>query len=256
MEAESMKKGLAIAAALMVCAIQAAAASARVQVPSGDTCAFSGTANQYTVSVKVAAGSQQSGLAFGAPGLTISNISISGNNGTMSTSGLPPNTTAAWTSDAALTGTVAATLTVSGTATGPFIVVPSDASQQGSFMDAVTCSSAVPVTKAVPIAVSSRATYSAKVKAWRLLVIVPSKGHISAAQPHAPNTALRIFQPVVEVRDFATKSGGHFALTLRPTPHGSALLRAKGSVTINLRVTFNAANGRTAHQTVTLTLRK
>ena len=251
-----MKKGLAIIGVLASCAIFAGAAGARVQVPSGDTCAFSGSANQYTVNVRVAAGSQQSGLAFGAPGLTISNISISGNNGSMTTAGLPPNTTAAWTSDTALTGTVAATLTVSGTATGPFVVAPADASSQGSYMDAVTCTAAVPVAKSVSIAVSSTATYSAKVKAWHLTVIVPSTGHISAVQPHAPNTALRIFKPVVIVRDFATKGGGHFALTLTPTPHGSALLRAKGSITLNLRVTFNAVNGQTAHQTVTLTLRK
>ena len=80
-----MKRLWAIAGALAITATLAAAVNARVEAPSGDTCTFTGSGTTYTVNIVSGAGVQQYGVAFGAPGLTITNIGISGRNGNFQT---------------------------------------------------------------------------------------------------------------------------------------------------------------------------
>src|SRR5205085_8349945 len=103
----------------------AAGAHARIQAPSGDTCTYSANGTTYTVNIVTGSGVQQFGFAFGAPGLTLTNVGISGQNGNFTTTKLPTGTTGAWISDAPLTGNVVATLTGTGSTTGAVVIVPS-----------------------------------------------------------------------------------------------------------------------------------
>src|SRR4051812_41128100 len=115
--------------ALSVVALAAALAAGAQGVRSGDKCTYSTNGSIYTVHIATAAGVQHFGFAFGAPGLTITNVGIPGQNGGFTTSGLPANTSGAWMSDAPLTGTVSATLTGNGSPAGPIVVVPSASAQ-------------------------------------------------------------------------------------------------------------------------------
>ena len=240
---------------LTVAAILAATAGARVQAPSGDTCTFGGSGTQYTVNVASGAGVQQYGVAFGAPGVTITNISIPGRNGTFTTTRLASKTTGAWTSDEQMTGSFQATLTLRGKPTGPFIIVPA-AAAQGSYYDAVRCTAAPAAPKTVLLKVASRATYSPKAGGWLLVVTVPVAGVVSAVQPLPPSTALQPSKSLVQTRKLGLQSRGKVTLTLKATPKGQAMLAAKKVITVNLRVAFDAEDGRAAHKTVALTLRK
>ena len=151
-----------------------------MQVASGDTCTYSANGTTYTVNIVTGSGVQQFGFAFGAPGMTLTNIGISGQNGNFTTAKLPANTGGAWISDAPLTGNVVATLTGSGSTTGPVVVVPAAASQS-SYFDAMTCSAATSYstqygTRTSPVAQPpSRSTFGAC-------------GRRSSATPAAPVT--------------------------------------------------------------------
>ena len=128
-----MRNVWAIATCVVVAAVLAGGGAARVQVASGDTCTYSANGTTYTVNIVTGSGVQQFGFAFGAPGMTLTNIGISGQNGNFTTAKLPANTGGAWISDAPLTGNVVATLTGSGSTTGPVVVVPAAASQSSYF---------------------------------------------------------------------------------------------------------------------------
>src|SRR3954451_2139968 len=118
-----MKKTLA----LTIAAFLAAVAGTASAVPSGDTCTYtpSSTGSQYTVNIVTGAGIAQYGYAFGTPGMTLSNIRVSGRNGNYTTQKLPPGTNGAWLSDEQLTGTGDASLQVSGKLTGGINIIPS-----------------------------------------------------------------------------------------------------------------------------------
>src|SRR5437762_4594621 len=131
----------ALAAAVSLPFVIAGTASARNEAPSGDTCTYSANGSTYTVNIVTGNGIQQYGYAFALPGATITNVGIAGQNGNFTTAKLPPNTTGGWISDAQLTGTSSATLTISGTASGPVVVVPT-AAAQASYYDPVTCAAA------------------------------------------------------------------------------------------------------------------
>lgn len=249
-----MNRFWAIASVLTVAAILVATADARVQAPSGDTCVYSGSGTQYTVNVTSGAGVEQHGVAFGAPGATITSISISGKNGNFSTAKLAPSTTGAWTSDEALTGTLAATVTLRGTVTGPFIIVPSSATQV--FYDPVTCTVSTGGQKTVSFTVAPGATYDAAAGAWHLVVTVPVAGTISAVQPLPKPTPTQTAKSLVQAKKVGSKSRGKVTLTLRATPDGQAMLAAKKSISVQLRVAFDAKDGRFGHKTVTLKLHK
>ena len=122
-----------LAIAISLASVLAGGASARIEVPSGDTCTYSANVGTYTVDIVTGNGIQQFGYAFGIPGATVTNVGITGQNGSFTASKLPPSTTGGWISDAQLTGTSAATLTVSGSGTGPVVVVPATAAQASYF---------------------------------------------------------------------------------------------------------------------------
>jgi hypothetical protein len=253
--------GSLVAAALLI-----APAGARPQAASGDTCTVSGSGTQVTLHVNIPAGQQQFGFAFRIDGATITNGSIPGANGNFSTTAeaLAPNTTAAWVSDAPLPGSSVVTLTTSGTAKSITIVPSVNASGVNSgsapvFLDPVTCtrSSAVPAGTAI-FSVAPRATYSPAAKAWHLVVAIPGPGTVSAVQP-VPTVGTgyakaATAKPLVQTRRMTLNTGGKVTLTLRPTSKGQTALAQNGSFKVQLRVTFDAQNGTSAHRTVSVTL--
>jgi hypothetical protein len=248
---------LATAAALMVVAATAQAA------PSGNTCTYaagsSGTA--YTVSIITGAGVQQYGFAFSAPGTTIKNISISGRNGSFTTSNLPAGSNGAWASDDPSSGTVSATLTLSGKPTGAIVVRPSEsrasatATGAGTYYDAVTCTATKAAPAALSFSVNSRATYVTSVRGWHLVVTVPTAATVSAKQAVLQSIDKRV-QSLVQAKQLGINSQGKVTLTLKPTPKGLTMLTAQKLIKVSLMVTVDASDGRQAHKTVSLTLRK
>ena len=245
-----------LAIALAAAAFLAPAAGAQTNVASGDTCTYNGSGSTYTVNIASGAGASQTGFAFQANGLSISNISVSGKNGSYTTANLPAGTTAGWSSDEQLNGSIAATLTVSGTLAGKIVVVPTGSS---SAYDSVTCSLHVnPAKPALDISVANL-KYVASAHGWHLLIKVPVAGTLSAVQPLATNiTPVNQLKAkaLVQTHSIGTKTGGLLTLTLRPTSSGSIVLASKSVIKLKLRVTFNAKDGRTAHKTVSLALRK
>jgi hypothetical protein len=255
-----MRRALTAAGLMATAAILAVAANARTQVPSGDTCTYSANGTAYTVNIVAASGVQQFGFAFGAPGLTLTNVGVSGQNGSMTTAKLPANTSAAWISDTPLTGNVVATLAGSGSTTGPVVVVPSAASQS-SYFDAVTCAAATSTNtggstaRALSFTVASHATYSRAAAGWHLVVSIPTAGTVSAKQPQATSIKVRP-KPLVQAKRQSLSSPGKVTLLVKATPQGQLVLASKGVLAVKLTITVDSKDGREAHKTVSLALRK
>jgi hypothetical protein len=245
-----MRTWWAIVSALLLTAALAVGVHA---ARSGDTCKYTVSGTITTVNIVTAAGIEQFGFAFGAPGLRITNVGIPGQNGMYTTSKLPANTSGAWISDTPLTGTVSVTLTGSG-ATGPIVVVPSGAAQS-SYFDPVTCSPGAPLNKTVSFTVASRATYSRAANGWHLVVTIPVAGIVSAKQPLAKTIKVRP-RPLVQAKREGLQSRGKVTLLLKATPQGQAVLNAQHVLRVKVAITFDAQDGREAHKTVTLSLRK
>jgi hypothetical protein len=245
-----MRRLLAIAISL---GLLAGTASARTEAPSGDTCTYSANGGTYTVNIVAGGGVQQFGYAFGLPGATITNVGIAGQNGSFTTAKLPPNTTGAWISDAQLTGTSSATLTVTGAGSGPVVVVPA-AAAQASYYDPVTCAATV-TEKPLAFTVGSRVTYSKAAGGWHLVVTIPAAGTVSAKQPLATSGKVKP-KPLVQAKREALNSRGKVTLLLKATPQGQAALNAQHVLNVRVTVTVDTKDGREAHKTVSLSLRK
>ena len=246
----------ATAAALMVVAATAQA------TPSGDTCTYGAGSsdNVYTVSILVGAGVQQYGFAVNAPGTTIKNIGVSGRNGNFTTSNLPAGSNGAWASDEQSSGTISATLTLAGKATGAIVVMPRQSrasatpTAAGTYYDAVKCTAAK-VAPALSFAVNPQATYVTSIRGWHLVVTVPTAAKVSAKQAILQSDKLHI-NSLVQAKQRGIKSQGKVTLTLKPTPKGLTMLTAQKMIKVKLMVTVDAADGREGHKTVSLTLRK
>ncbi|HEY3921558.1 MAG TPA: hypothetical protein VGL76_05530 [Gaiellaceae bacterium] len=252
-----MKK---LAIALVAAAFLAPAAGAQTKIASGDTCTYNGSGTTYTVNIVSGPGVQQYGFAVSAPGVTIGNISVPGRNGNFGTSSTPPGSNGnwgGWTSDEALTGSIVATVTVSGTPTGKFTILPEG--QNSATFDEVTCSLHLnPAKPTIDIKVS-KVKYVATAHGWHLMIKVPVAGTLSAVQPLATNiTPIKQLKAkaLVQTHSIGTKTGGMLTLTLRPTSSGSTVLATKSVIKVKLRVTFNAMDGRTAQKTVSIALRR
>jgi hypothetical protein len=234
--------------------VLAGTANARTDVPSGDRCTYSANGGTYTVNILTGSGVQQFGFAFGVPGATITNIGIAGQNGSFTTAKLPANTTGGWMSDTELTGTSSATLTLSGAGTGPVVVVPAAASQ-ASYYDPVTCAAATQTAKTLSFTVAPSASYSKAAGGWRLVVTIPTAATVSAKQPLAKSARVKP-KPLVQAKREALASRGKVTLLVKVTPQGQAVLNAKHVLNVRLTVTVDSKDGREAHKTVTLSLRK
>ena len=234
--------------------VLAATANAHTQVPSGDTCTYSASGATYTVNIVTGSGVPHYGYAFGVPGATVTNVGIAGQNGSFTTAKLPPDTTGGWISDTQLTGTSSATLTLSGAGTGPVVVVPA-AAAQGSYYDPVSCSAAVPAAKTLSFTVTPPATYSKAAGGWHLVVTIPAAGTVSAKQPLPTSISVKP-KPLVQTKRERLNTRGKATLLLKATPQGQAVLNAKHVLKVRLTVTVDAKDGREAHKTVSLSLRR
>jgi hypothetical protein len=230
--------------------------------PSGDTCTYAvGTSGTNTTVTIVTGGAQQYGFAFDAPGTAIKNVSISGRNGNFTTSNLPRGSNGAWTSDDQATGTLSATLILSGKATGAIVVRPSQTrasatpTAAGTYYDAVKCTLAKAAPTAFAFSVNPRATYVKSVSGWHLLVTVPTAATVSAKQAILQSPGQRV-QSLVQAKRLGIKSRGVVTLTLKPTPKGLAMLTSQKVIKVKMMVTVDAADGRQSHKTVSLALRK
>jgi len=248
--------GMSVTAAFMV-----ATSGAVIQSPIGDTCTASGSGSTYTLLIGTGSGPQQYGFAFGTGGATIANAVIPGNNGDFTTENLAPNTTGAWVSDTPLSGSFVVSLSLRGTPTGSFTVVPSGASQSPYFAR-VTCtlSSGTSPKAHAALSVNTHVTYDAAVGGWHIVVTVPTGGTVSAAQPEptisSASAKAVTAKPTIESNSVALKSAGKATLTLRPTGIGKTELKAKGAIKLQLRVTFDANNGTSGSKLLSLTLQK
>jgi hypothetical protein len=239
----------------------AGTAGARTQTASGDTCGAAGNGTSYTLHIKVSPGAQQFGFAFRAPGTKIMNAVIPGVNGNFSaTQGVAVSASGAWTSDAPLTGTPVVTLTTTSAVNGHFTVVPLGASQTPAF-DPVACTLSIGAgLPSVSFSVNGHTTYVAHLALWHMAVTVPTGGTVSAQQllPTIGTASAKSVtaKAAVQVRRVVSRHGGKVTLALKPTSSGQARLAANGSLTVRLRVVFDADNGKASDKLVSVTLKK
>jgi hypothetical protein len=249
--------GVCLPAAFLV-----APSGAAVKAPSGDTCTATGNGTSFTLNIAVTPnGPSQGGFAFGASGVSVTNINIAGNQGALSTQNLPTNTTGEWllTTPAVPGGTLTASLTTSGPVTGSFTVVAAN-SPPSTFSDPFLC--ALATGSPLPsnaFTVNQHVTYDSTAGAWHLVVSVPGAGTVSALQAVASSGGSGskpvVAKSLVQTRKVVATSAGKFTLTLRPTPSGSAALKANGSIKLKLNVAFSPKGGKSASKIISLTLR-
>jgi hypothetical protein len=86
-------------------------------------------------------------------------------------------------------------------------------------------------------------------------VTIPAAGTVSAKQPLP--TSIRVKpKPLVQAKREALNTRGKVTLLVRATPQGQAALDAQGVLKVKMTVTVDSKDGREAHKTVSLTLRK
>jgi hypothetical protein len=241
--------------ALVLAACLAAGSGAAMTAPSGDTCTVTGGGTSYTVVVSLPANAQeQGGFAFG--GATVTSIDVPATPGTLTTSGLPPNTSAMWTlNGAAVPGqSISASVVTSAPITGSFTVVPANGTRTAWF-DPVVCS----FPKGTPLpsnkfTAKKTVIYNPKTGTWREAVIVPGPGklifaHRTIVQGGTP-------KPLIKSGKLSVGKAGQVMLTLRPTAAGTAALGSAGKIKLSLNIEFSPTNGKPANKLVSLTLRR
>jgi hypothetical protein len=254
-----MKK-TALFGALVLAALWAVAASARMEAPpSGDTCTASGSGPVYTLHITLPPGAQQFGFAFGAHGAAITNAVIPGANGNFTTQGVAANTSGVWISDAPLPATNNVTLTTSGKASS-LTVVPASTTQPAYFRP-ITCRfTSGTGLQHIAFSINHNAAYNARTGAWGLIVKIPAGGIVSAQQlvPTVGTGAAAAVtpKPLVQAHRVAMKTGGKVTLMLRPTSKAMTVLRTNTSLHVRLKVTLDASDGRSTTKLLSLTLSK
>ena len=249
--------------ALAACCV--ASAGAVVHVPSGNTCSAAGSGTAYTLTINLPANAgEQGGFAVGAPGVKVTNISLPNSSGggggsqagTLSTQGLPANTTAAWllANPALVPGsTVSASVTTSAPVTGAFITLVPANSQHTAYFDAIQCS----LTKVAPVSnkftVRKAVTYNAATGTWRIPVTVSGPGKLMYS--HRTLAAGGTPKPLIQTGRVNVKPGS-VTLNLKPSAAGRAALKASGSIKFNLSIEFSPTGGKPANKVVTLNLKR
>lgn len=251
-----MNKLWAAAAGLVASAAFIAPAGAATNVSSGDTCSASGNGTAYTVVVSLpSTATEQGGFAFGASGVTVKNIILSGNPGTLSTQSLPLNTSAAWmlsSPASAVPGSqVIATLKTSKALSGSLTVVPSTATPGGSavqYLDPITCSVTLSVAPSAHFIVHGPFRYDKATRMWSSYVSVAGRGRVNIGALHSPNA-------LIHNRTYAARGAGKVKIYIVPTAVGVAQLKATGMLKIRLSVQFSPRGGKPASKLISLTLR-
>lgn len=259
-----MKRLCALAAALLVpVAMLVPPAEARTAVPSGDTCTATKSGTSYSIQVNGTASAQQVGLAFGAPGVTITNVVIPGSNGQFTTQGLPAGTSGAWVAENPLPGAPIATLTVTGTATGAFVIAAKP-TVAGAWSDLVTCaagSSAPPVsTPKATVSVNPKLVYVPSKKLWQLKVKISTAGVVGGVQLVPTHGSPTSSKPKTAKSGFQThrvaRAAGTVTLLFHATATGVQTLAKDGKATIRFQLSFTPTGGGTVTKLVSLTFRR
>jgi hypothetical protein len=253
-----------VIALVAVATVLVGSSGAAVAAASGDTCAASGNGTAYTLIIAIPAkASAQADFAFGATGVTVTNINIAGTTGTLSTQNLPANTSGQWlmSSPPRAGQSLTAVVTTSAPVRGPFTVVAASSRPSGKVFSPFHC--ALSTASAAPsnaFSVNRHATYSSAAAAWHLTVNVPAAGTVSGIQalPAAAGMGSKAVSPKSEIhsRKVVAKSAGIFTLTLRPTPLGDVALAKSGSLRLTMTVAFSPKGGKTASKVITLLLEK
>jgi hypothetical protein len=224
--------------------------------PSGDTCSATGTGTSYTVVINLPANAAEQGsFAFAAPGTTITNINAPGTGGALTTTNLPPNTSAAWhmTADAVPGQSVTASLATAGPVSGSFRLVPGDA-RHTTWYDAVVCSLAKTAAPSNRFSVHKPFTYSAASGTWRGTVVVPGPGKVLYV--HRTLAVHGTPKPLIWGGKVTTWRAGKVTIGLKPTPAGRAQLAKAGVLRLSLNVEFSPKSGKPSNKVIGLTLRK
>jgi len=253
-------KRTALLGALVLAALSAATAGALMQAPpSGDTCTASGSGPVYTLHITLPPGAQQFGFAFGAHGAAITNAVIPGANGNFTTQGMPAGTNGVWISDAPLPATNNVTVTASGTASS-LSVIPASTTKPDYFRPITSRFTSGTGLQHIAFSIDHQAAYNARAGAWGLVVRIPTGGIVSAQQlvPTVGTGAAATVtpKPFVQAHRVSMKSGGTVTLMLRPTSKAMTALRTSASLHVRLKVTLDAADGRSTTKLLSLTLRK
>ena len=256
----------ALLGASVTAAFLAASSGATIQAPAGDTCTASGTGTTYTLSLSLAPNAPiQGGFAVGAPGVTVKSLSVSGTQGeggTFSISNLPANTTGQLLLSAPTTpgASLIAVVLTSGPVKGPFTVVPAS-SPAATFFDPFLCaveSTPTPNGRSTSTAMfttGKQANYNSATGGWQEIVTVPASGTVRSVE-ELPTTGGVASKPLIDSAGVSTKSAGKVTLMLKPTGDGKETLRAHGSITIKLSITFQPKNGKSTNQIIGLSLKK
>lgn len=167
---------LAAGAAAAALLVGTSAAAVRLAA-TGDSCTATGNGTSYSLNISVPSGAPAQGLlAFGAAGVSVTNVVIPGAQGTFSTHGLPASTTGAWQTIAAMpSGSLVADLTTTGAVSGSFRVVPGTMSPT-SFFPAISCRLESAAKPSGAFAVHGHFAYSAVAGTWHASVSVPGPG--------------------------------------------------------------------------------
>ena len=199
----------------------------------------------------------QAAFAFGAPGVTVTSITIEADTGARSTRNLPTNTTGEWllANPPMPGGSLIAALTTSGPVTGSFTVVAATY-PPSAFFEPFRC----PLTLGARAASNSftadrHLTYGPTTGTWNELVTVPGPGRMSFVQAVAAAGAVAS-KPLIQSGTLSVKHAGKIELTIKPTVAGEAALKAARSIKLELTLTFSPQNGRSASNVLGLTLLK
>ncbi|HWE80599.1 MAG TPA: hypothetical protein VG265_03040 [Gaiellaceae bacterium] len=239
-------------------AILVAASGASPQVATGDSCTATGNGTAYTLNIDLASGVQQGVFAFGAAEASVTNVNIGGTVGTLSTQGLPSGTTAKWMLNNTISsgGSLVASLTTSAPAKS-FTVVPAASPTATAYLAPFRCALATKAT--LPSnAFSTHGQFTYGAGKWHGRVTVSGPGKVSFGQMFArPSNGLPVKKPrlVISSHLVATKAGT-VTINLTPTAAGLAAIKAKGSVSFDLGVTFTPKGGRLATKLVRVTLHR
>jgi hypothetical protein len=254
--------GLAV---ITAACLYAATAGAAARTASGDTCVVNGSGTTYTILITLPPNApEQGGFAFGASGVSITNVTVpqtsggagGSGGGSFSTGNLPANTTAAWNlaGPAAVPGSsITASVTTSAALTGTVTVVPANG-QHTAYYDPIVCQfpKGTP-TPSNAFTVASRFAYDAASGTWRSSVKVPGPGKVNFNQRKLKPTDSATL--LVRSGRVSVSGAGKVTLTLHPTTAGKAALKRSGAIRLNLSIEYSPTNGKPANKLMKVTLK-
>lgn len=228
--------------------------------PTGDTCIATGSGTTFVLTITIPQGAPgQGGFAFGGSGITIVNITIVNYTGTVSSAGLPANTSLErLLTSQLMPGPIVVDITTSGPFMGPFTVVPANF-PPSSYFDPFSCAFGEAAAPSNAFSVDPRAVYDPLTNRWIVTTDVPGQGTMAFSDPplrSVSSAAAAAAAPLVKSGKVVATKAGKVKLHLVPTAAGKAALAKAGMLKVPLKLTFTPTGGKPRTKTVTFTLRK